>query len=79
MLWELVIGSVYMQIVRIIGGYWICYQKHESVPSHNVTYCAYLPDVHLYQLVEKAGLEQTFNDPICNLFEIDVFTVMYFH
>ena len=30
------IGSVYIEIVRIIGGYWICYLKHENVPSLDI-------------------------------------------
>ena len=42
-----------------------------------------LPHVNLDQLVEKDDLEKTsmvfFNEPICNYFGIDVFTVMHFN
>ena len=110
MAWELVIDSMHLQIVSIIGGYSIWYEKHENVPvitwqiahyintflisrltfyfkfhtyeKETIMFKILLPHVNLHQLVEKAGLEQMyrvfFNEPICNLFGIDVFTVMHF-
>ena len=40
-----------------------------------------LPHLNLHQLFEKAAQSSRmfFNEPIRNLFEIEVFTVVYFH